>query len=196
MVVPYRHVGWRDALLGALLAALMFEIAKRGFALYITRFPTYTLIYGTFATMLIFLLWLYVSWMMVLIGATVTAMLPAFSSISGELRPMPGRELREALLVLRALTRAQAEGQVLGLLQIAREAGLMPYRAEMILDRCATLGWVAKAEKDGWLLARDAKSIHVGDVYRVFVYDPDSAGVSNADLELSLQQFSDEERKA
>ena len=196
VVVPYRHVGWRDALLGALLAALMFELAKRGFAFYITRFPTYTLIYGTFATMLIFLLWLYVSWMVVLIGATVTAMLPAFSSISGELRPAPGRELREALQVLRALTRAQAEGTVPGLLQIAREAGLMPYRAEMILDRCAALGWVAKAEKDGWLLARDAKAIQVGDVYRAFVYDPDSSGVSNADLELSLQQFSEEERKA
>jgi hypothetical protein len=72
----------------------------------------------------------------------------------------------------------------------------MPYRAEMILDRCSALGWVAKAEKDGWLLARDAKSIQVGDVYRVFVYDADSVGVSSADLELSLQQFTEEGRKA
>ena len=55
---------------------------------------------------------------------------------------------------------------------------------------------MAKAEKDGWLLARDAKSLHVGDVYRAFVYDADSVGVSNADMELSLQQFSEEERKA
>jgi membrane protein len=196
IVVPYRHVGWRDALIGALLAAVMFEMAKRGFAFYITRFPTYTLIYGTFATLLIFLLWLYVSWMVVLIGATVTAMLPAFSSISRELRPLPGRELRDALQVLRALSAAQADGTVLGLLQISRDAGLMPYRAEMILDRCLALGWVAKAEKDGWLLARDAKSIQVGDVYRAFVYDADSVGVSNADMELSLQQFSEEQRKA
>jgi membrane protein len=196
VVVPYRHVGWRDALLGAVLAALMFELAKRGFAFYITRFPTYTLIYGTFATMLIFLLWLYVSWMVVLIGATVTAMLPAFHSISGELRPVPGRELRDALQVLGVLARAQGEGRVIGLLQAARESGLMPYRAEMILDRCSALGWVAKAEKDGWLLARDAKSIQVGDVYRTFVYDADSVGVSSADLELSLQQFTEEGRKA
>jgi DNA-binding IscR family transcriptional regulator len=85
---------------------------------------------------------------------------------------------------------------VIGLLQIARESGLMPYRAEMILDRCSALGWVAKAEKDGWLLARDARSIQVGDVYRAFVYDADSVGVSSADLELSLQQFTEEGRKA
>jgi membrane protein len=196
VVVPYRQVRWRDALLGALLGALMFELAKRGFAFYITRFPTYTLIYGTFATLLIFLVWLYVSWMVVLIGATVTALLPAFHSISGELRPVPGRELRDALQVLGVLSRAQADGTVLGLMQIARAARIMPYRAEMILDRCTTLGWAAKAEKDGWLLARDAKSIQVGDVYRAFVYDADSVGVSNADLELSLQQFSEEERKA
>ena len=196
LVVPYRHVGWRDALLGAVIAALMFEIAKRGFAFYITRFPTYTLIYGTFATMLIFLLWLYVSWMVVLIGATITAMLPGYYSISGELRPVPGRELRDALQVLGVLARAQAEGRVVGLMQIGREAGLLPYRAEMILDRCSALGWVAKAEKDGWLLARDANAIQVGDVYRAFVYDADSVGVSNADLQLSLHQFTEEGRKA
>jgi membrane protein len=183
LVVPYRHVGWRDALLGAVI-------------FYITRFPTYTLIYGTFATMLIFLLWLYVSWMVVLIGATITAMLPGYYSISGELRPVPGRELRDALQVLGVLARAQAEGRVVGLLQIGREAGLLPYRAEMILDRCSALGWVAKAEKDGWLLARDANSIQVGDVYRAFVYDADSVGVSNADLQLSLHQFTEEGRKA
>ncbi len=196
VVVPYRQVRWRDALLGALLGALMFELAKRGFAFYITRFPTYTLIYGTFATLLIFLVWLYVSWMVVLIGATVTALLPAFHSISGELRPVPGRELRDALQVLGVLSRAQADGTVLGLMQIARAAGIMPYRAEMILDRCTTLGWAAKAEKDGWLLARDANSIQVGDVYRAFVYDADSVGVSNADLQLSLHQFTEEGRKA
>jgi membrane protein len=60
-----------------LLAGVAFELAKRAFALYVSRFPTYTLIYGTFAAMLLFLIWMYVSWFIVLAGATLTAMLPA-----------------------------------------------------------------------------------------------------------------------
>jgi len=76
LVVPNRKVALRHALIGGFFAGLAFELAKRGFALYVSRFPSYTLIYGTFATMLLFLLWMYVSWLVVLAGATLTAMLP------------------------------------------------------------------------------------------------------------------------
>lgn len=76
VIVPNRAVAIRHALIGGFLAGVAFELAKRGFALYVSRFPTYTLVYGTFATMLLFLLWMYVSWLVVLAGATLTAMLP------------------------------------------------------------------------------------------------------------------------
>jgi membrane protein len=196
IAVPYRQVAWRHGLLGALFAGALFEIAKRGFAFYISNFPTYAFIYGTFATILIFLLWLYVSWMVVLIGATLTAMLPGWRNIGSEVNRAPGRELAEALDVLGVLTRAQSEGRTMSIMRIARETGMLPYRAEAILERGAALGWVAKGEKDLWLLARNADSIKVDDVYRAFVYDVESGGVSDADLELSLQQFSTAPRKA
>src|SRR4051812_22087703 len=196
IAVPYRHVAWRHGLVGVLFAGVLFEIAKRGFAFYISNFPTYAFIYGTFATILIFLLWLYVSWMVVLIGATLTAMLPGWRDIGSEVNRAPGRELAEALDVLGALTRAQSEGRTMSIMKIARETGMLPYRAEAILERGAALGWVAKGEKDLWLLARNADSIKVDDVYRAFVYDVESGGVSDADLELSLQQFSTAQRKA
>jgi membrane protein len=195
IVVPHRHVEWRHGLVGALVAGLLFELAKRGFAFYVSNFPTYAFIYGTFATILIFLLWLYVSWMVVLIGATLTAMLPGWRNIGAEVNRAPGRELAEALDVLGVLARAQAEGRTMPIIGLARETGMLPYRAEMILERGAALGWVAKAEKDNWLLARDAESIKVDDVYRAFVYDSGSGGVSDADLGLSLQQFSTAQRK-
>jgi membrane protein len=194
--VPHRHVEWRHGLIGAVFAALAFELAKRGFAFYIGHFPTYAFIYGTFATILIFLVWLYVSWMVVLIGATVTAMLPGWGNIGAEVNRAPGRELAEALEVLGVLAKAQEQGRVMSVDTLARQVGMLPYRAEMILERGAALGWVAKGEKDSWLLARDAHSIKVDDVYRAFVYDAETGGVSTADLELSLHDFSREEAKA
>jgi hypothetical protein len=66
----------------------------------------------------------------------------------------------------------------------------------MILERAAALGWVAKAEKDNWLLARDAGAIKVDDVYRAFVYDAGSGGVTDAHLEMSLRDFTAEAKKA
>jgi len=74
-LVPNRHVPGRHAIIGAVLAGTAFEVAKRGFGWYIVQFPTYTMIYGAFAVLPIFLVWVYVSWVVVLAGATVTAML-------------------------------------------------------------------------------------------------------------------------
>jgi len=176
ILVPYRHVDFRHAAFGALLAGIAFELAKRTFALYLMKFPTYTLIYGAFATLPIFLVWMYVSWLVVLAGAIFTAMLPGYRVITSERNRAPGRELTDALDILGVLARAQDGGYVLPLTRIATQAGVMPYRCELVLERCAGLGWVAKTEKDGWVLARDADTIRVADIYRAFVLDPELTG--------------------
>lgn len=176
ILVPYRHVEVGHAALGALLAGVAFEIAKRAFAVYLARFPTYTLVYGAFATLPVFLVWIYVSWLVVLAGATFTALLPGYRVIATERNRAPGRELTEALDVLGVLARAQHAGQVLPLTRIAAQARVMPHRCELALERCAGLGWAAKTEKDGWVLSRDADTIRMADVYRAFVLDPELTG--------------------
>jgi membrane protein len=176
ILVPYRHVSVRHALIGGLLGGVAFEVAKRGFAAYLSNFPTYTLLYGAFATLPIFLLWIYVSWVVVLIGANFTALAPGYHVITAEHDRPPGRELTEALDVLAVLAHAQNDGKVLPLEFIARQAGVMPYRCETLLERCAGMGWAAKTERDSWVLARDADTIRVADVYRSFVLDPGVTG--------------------
>ena len=76
MVGPNITVRFRHALIGGLLAALMFEIAKGLFAGYIGRYATYQQIYGAIAVLPVFLLWVYISWLIVLFGAVLTASLP------------------------------------------------------------------------------------------------------------------------
>lgn len=72
MAVPNISVKLSDALVGAFLASILFEVAKKGFALYIQLFPNYEVIYGTLATIPIFLIWIYISWLIVLFGALVS----------------------------------------------------------------------------------------------------------------------------
>lgn len=71
IIIPNCRVRWRDGVIGGFTAALLFEIGKRGFAFYILHFPSYELIYGVMAAIPIFLIWIYISWMIVLFGALV-----------------------------------------------------------------------------------------------------------------------------
>ena len=75
IAAPNRRVPWRNACIGAIVAALAFEATKHGFAFYLTQVPTYELVYGTLAALPVFLIWIYVCWLIVLTGAAITATL-------------------------------------------------------------------------------------------------------------------------
>lgn len=75
LFLPNAHVSLRYAVAGGVTAGVLFEAMGRLFALYVTHFPTYTLIYGTFSVVPIFLLWVYFCWLVLLFGAVVTATL-------------------------------------------------------------------------------------------------------------------------
>lgn len=193
-IVPNRAVKARDALIGGVLAGIAFELMKRGFAIYLARFPTYTLIYGAFATIPIFLVWLYMSWVVVLAGATLTAVLPGYRLSEG--RPIPGRDFVDALMVLALLARAQDKGGPVRLARIGAELRITPYRCEAALERAARLGWAVRTDKDSWVLARDADTLRVADIYRSFAFDAEAWSLEEADFKRTLREFANREKKA
>jgi membrane protein len=87
--VPNAPVRWRDAIAGGLLAGIAFELGKRSFAAYLLQAPTYRAVYGAFAALPVFLLWVYFSWLVTLGAALVAAGL-------GRGRRQPGRRLSRA----------------------------------------------------------------------------------------------------
>ncbi len=167
VVLPNRAVPWRPAFAGGLTAAVLFEIAKKGFVVYVTHFPAYELLYGALAVVPIFLAWIYVSWLVILFGASFAAALASF-------RPraqLEGWDERLDFVLLYRLVghlwRAQRQGRPLAFGEL-RE--LEPAVIEMRLDRLLSdleRARLIRSEVDGeWLLARDPQEITLADLYR------------------------------
>jgi membrane protein len=189
-VVPNRAVKPRHALLGGLVAAFFFEIMKRSFAFYIAQFPTYAVVYGAFAVFPIFLLWIYFSWVVIVIGALIAALAPDFAVLREAAgRPAPG--FRDALATLLVLARAQQGPEMLDLRSIARAVLLTVDQTERLLERLATKGWVARSGSDRYAFVYDKERLLVGDVYREFVLDGRlrSEAISGEPLDRLMAQF-------
>ncbi|WP_395012460.1 YihY family inner membrane protein [Undibacterium sp.] len=190
LTVPNRPIDWRDAAWGGVFAAIAFEIAKRLFAIFIKQFPTYTVIYGALAAVPIFLIWIYLSWLITLIGAVIAASLPVVKFERWWHVPEAGSAFEDAMSVLRVLATARnsdADAAV-GVLEIRRQTRFGVDEIEGLLEKMYEVGWVARLASDKsvqkrswwrkhdagserWILVMNPAAFTLADVYRLFVFD-------------------------
>lgn len=148
--VPNTHVRWRHALLGGAFVSIGFSLAKSLLAWYVKQVPTYSTLYGAFATVPVFLIWVYLGWVIVLLGAILAANTP---SLTGRLhlRPgTPGQPLALALEVLRELWRVREAGlRGLSHLGLAGALRVDPLQLSPIVDKLLAMDWIGRLEEEG-----------------------------------------------
>ncbi|MCA8909301.1 MAG: YihY family inner membrane protein [Rhodospirillaceae bacterium] len=170
-IIPNRAVRLRDAAVGGLVAAVLFEICKTGFAFYLQYFPIYETVYGAISTVPIFLIWLYVAWLVVLLGAVTAATLPDWRSDSG--RPAPednlgaGDRLLLAVWVLRHLWQRSRKGE-----SVTRDAMLshLPVALttlEAVLRLLADARLITQAIDESWVALRDPADVPLGELAKL-----------------------------
>ena len=176
--VPNRQVTVLDAAVGGIIASFAFEAMKIVFGHFIANFASYKLVYGTFASLPILLVWIYLSWVVIVFASVITAVLPYWRSGGVLLKQAPGSQFVAAMEMLKMLYRAYLDGYVLNLQQLRMALKLSWEEAEAILEKLVNAGWVAKLQGNGWVIARDASNISVKDIFRLFVFGRDAAEVS------------------
>lgn len=112
IAIPNCTVPLRYPFAGGIIAALLFELAKQGFSIYLHLFPTYEIVYGTLAAIPIFLIWLYLSWLIILVGAEISHAFTFYSMRSVQF-PLDG--FTHAFCWLGYLWQAQQNGHGLSL---------------------------------------------------------------------------------
>ena len=168
-VIPNRHVPWRKAAIGALIGAVLFEIVRWGFALFVRNAQTYQQIYGVaLAALPILLLWIYLSWVIVILGASIAASIAAFDyQPPGEALP-EGEEFLGLLVVLGFFIDAQRRGCDLEPATLRARA---PYlHTAAIVDYFEDLkraDLIRRGASGGWLLSR---SVDSADLLRVYTH--------------------------
>ncbi len=172
--VPHCSVRIGDAALAGLFAAAGFLVMQRLFGLYLAHFPSYTLVYGAFAVVPIFLLWLYFSWIVILLGAVVAAVLPERSLRRRPLPAFPGRTLYVALLLLAELVEAQREGGGRRVEVLADLACVGHDEVRDVLGTLESARIAVRRDQGEWLLARAADDVLVAEVGRLFGWNQPS----------------------
>ncbi|HEY2559587.1 MAG TPA: YihY family inner membrane protein [Caldimonas sp.] len=146
--VPNTVVRWRHALIGAVFVAVCVAGGKRALTAYFGAVPTYALVYGAFATLPVFLIWVYLTWVIILLGAVIAAYAPL---VGKHLRRWPdaaGVEFHLALAILGELAAARGDrrrGRDVD--EIAAAIGIDPLQLTPVLDALSGIDWVGRLDE-------------------------------------------------
>ncbi|WP_457808067.1 YihY family inner membrane protein [Kushneria sp. EE4] len=153
ITVPNARVRFKHAAAGALLVSVSLELAKWGFSIYVTNFPSYQILYGAFAAVPLFLLWIFLSWAIILMGAELAAWLDESQHADWRRWPL----FWQATGILMLLHQTQAEGR--GALKSSRVRKRLGGNYHTLRAVLVEKGWVAISEEDEWVLTRPLETL-------------------------------------
>jgi membrane protein len=165
-VVPHRTIKWRYAIAGALLATVLLELIKWALGIYLGSFNTYQKVYGALAAAPILLLWIYLCWVAVLLGASLASSMAAFRYQPVSMRLPLGYEIYGLLRMLGRFNEARAIGKGLHSDQIQTlEPMLTDALIQQMLGQLGEINLLRRDEEGEWILARDLDDMTLAELY-------------------------------
>ncbi|TDR22764.1 YihY family inner membrane protein [Marinicella litoralis] len=167
LVVPNRKVNWKNALIGALFSAVCFELAKKGFALYVTTIPSYQKVYGTLATIPLFLIWMFLSWNIILLGGTIAATLETSRWRLHVQNYQTNQRLLLVIEILNLLWQASQKGKTVSYTEIYGHLRFVPDdELNKHLDWLEKQGYIAINQSGDYLIRHDLNALDFKALYK------------------------------
>ena len=170
-MMPNRHVPYEHALIGAIFTAILFESCKWGFGIYVKNFNSYTLIYGAFAAIPVFLVWLQLLWVILLTGAVLTASLAYFRDDGYLRKPNVPSKLYDIIRILLKLDESRIQSKVLSVEDLRQVVNMDYDSLDNILLQLKKYGFI-KSHKNYWLLKKLPTEITILELMSYFIYRP------------------------
>lgn len=162
LVVPNCSVSIKRSIQGGLVAALAFECAKRGFALFVSNFGSYQMVYGAFAVLPLFLIWLYLSWIILLLGAVVTRAISVYRHHSKRIDPLLG-----LMEVMHIFWLAQREGRAVTDSHILKSLPMLsPEHWQEFRESLRDASFIERTDQGAYLLSKDLHEVSILDVLK------------------------------
>jgi membrane protein len=170
LLVPNRRVHFTYAVVGALVSAILFGLAKKAFVAYVAN-ASFNVIYGALAAIPIFLFWLYLVWIVILLGASLAASLTTFNDRKVNWGWPDKWDFLLAYRLTGYLWKAQAEGKALSVEKLLESLeGVTDAELAVQLGLLFDAGIVTRSEEGSWLLCRDLDDVSLLTLYRAGEY--------------------------
>ena len=166
VVVPNSTVPLRHGLLGGVLTTLVFQLAFEGFAT-ASQYFVYDAVYGAFAALPAFLLWLYLVWVIVLSGAIFVRSLSLRSSVPLIDEPL----LIRAARVLRVTAQAHRSGMAVSESELAQQVNMTAEQHQRVFAALQELKLIGNNTQRQWVLGRDLQAVSLWQLYRLLPDD-------------------------
>jgi len=175
-LLPRTNVSWPAAIVGALVTGTLIEATKFGFVSYLhgLMMRSYSGVYGPLGLVPLVLIWIYASWLLVLLGAEIAHALQNLSLLEAEDRRQRGEEPINGLLAAQLLAAVagahESGGRGLRKEQLATEFSITPDNIERIVSRLKARGLIAEVRGDinGYIPGRAADTITLDEVLSAF----------------------------
>ncbi len=155
--LPYTDVDVKSALKGSLFTAVLWEIVKKGFDWYITHMTNFGKIYGSLGLIPVFLFWIYIVWVIVLLGGEVTFLL---EWPSGKKPDLPYFSLKLLLMLADRYTKGYGPVKVKDLV---KKCGVDRKKLLSVLETFTAAGWVACTD-GSYIMAMPPEKIKLSEV--------------------------------
>jgi membrane protein len=182
-VMPNRYVPLRHAFIGGVVAATAFETMNRLFGFFIEHFSTYKLVYGAFASIPIFLFWIYLSWLTILLGALIAASLSRWQH-RGEHQLNNATQFYFAVRILGAMQAGLKNGIVQSEISLSEQLHLAYEETELILDKLLRAKIVRQLSETDWVMIRAPEHIALRELTGLFLLDASTLPLQEGDREI------------